>query len=103
MSCGTGWSRCCRSVSAGFGIRAGSRCRTGTLSGILYVLYTGIQWEYPPQDLGFGSGMTCRRRLRDWNEAGLWQRLHEVLAVPGADGFCRAGQRPAHRDLAGRQ
>lgn len=40
---------------------------------------TGIQWEYLPQNLGFGSGMTCWRRLRDWNEAGVWQRLHEVL------------------------
>lgn len=49
------------------------------LCGILYVLHTGIQWEHLPQDLGFGSGMTCWRRLRDWNEAGVWQRLHEVL------------------------
>nr|WP_305729122.1 transposase [Streptomyces atratus] len=43
------------------------------------MLHTGIQWEYLPQELGFGSGMTCWRRLRDWNEAGVWQRLHEVL------------------------
>ncbi|SDP69150.1 Putative transposase of IS4/5 family [Streptomyces sp. cf386] len=49
------------------------------LCGILYVLPTGIQWEYLPRKLGFGSGMTCWRRLRDWNEAGVWQRLHEVL------------------------
>ena len=49
------------------------------LCGILYVLHTGIQWEFLPQELGFGSGMTCWRRLRDWNEAGVWQRLHEVL------------------------
>ena len=49
------------------------------LCGILFVLYTGIPWEYLPQELGFGSGMTCWRRLRDWNEAGVWQRLHEVL------------------------
>ncbi|MEU9921548.1 transposase [Streptomyces griseoluteus] len=49
------------------------------LCGILYVLHTGIQWEYLPKELGFGSGMTCWRRLRDWNEAGVWQRLHEVL------------------------
>lgn len=49
------------------------------LCGILYVLHTGIQWEHLPQELGFGSGMTCWRRLRDWNEAGMWQRLHEVL------------------------
>ncbi|MEU4654964.1 IS5 family transposase [Streptomyces sp. NPDC023723] len=49
------------------------------LSGIRYVLHTGIQGEHLPQELGFGSGMTCWRRLRDWNEAGVWQRLHEVL------------------------
>ena len=43
------------------------------------MLYTGIRWEYLPQELGFGSGMTCWRRLRDWNDAGVWQRLHELL------------------------
>jgi transposase len=45
----------------------------------LFVLYTGIQWEFLPQELGFGSGMTCWRRLRDWHEAGVWQQLHEAL------------------------
>jgi len=49
------------------------------LCGILFVLHTGIRWEFLPRELGFGSGMTCRRRLRDWNDAGLWRRLHEVL------------------------
>lgn len=49
------------------------------LSGILFVLHTGIPWEFLPQELGFGSGMTCWRRLRDWNDAGVWQRLHESL------------------------
>ncbi len=49
------------------------------LSGILFVLYTGIRWEWLPNELGFGCGMTCWRRLRDWNNAGVWQRLHEVL------------------------
>ncbi len=49
------------------------------LSGILFVLYTGIPWEFLPQELGFGSGMTCWRRLRDWHQAGVWQRLHESL------------------------
>jgi transposase len=43
------------------------------------VLHTGIQWEYLLKELGFGSGMTCWRRLRDWNEVGVWQRLREVL------------------------
>ena len=49
------------------------------LSGILFVLHTGIAWEHLPQELGFGSGMTCWRRLRTWQEAGVWQRLHELL------------------------
>ncbi|GAA2438970.1 hypothetical protein GCM10010405_22890 [Streptomyces macrosporus] len=49
------------------------------LCGILFVLYTGTRWEWLPKELGFGSGMTCRRRLRDWNNAGVRQRLHEVL------------------------
>jgi len=49
------------------------------LCGILFVLYTGIPWRFLPQELGFGSGMTCWRRLRDWNDAGVWQRLHELL------------------------
>ena len=31
------------------------------LQGILYVLHTGIGWEDLPQELGFGSGMTCWR------------------------------------------
>ncbi|MFJ3745274.1 IS5 family transposase [Streptomyces albidoflavus] len=47
--------------------------------GILFVLHTGISWEHLPQELGFGSGMTCWRRLAEWTEAGVWPRLHEVL------------------------
>ncbi len=49
------------------------------LTGILFVLKTGIAWELLPQELGCGSGMTCWRRLREWQEAGVWQRLHELL------------------------
>jgi transposase len=49
------------------------------LCGILFVLHTGIQWEFLPQELGFGSGMTCWRRLEEWNRAGVWQQLHGVL------------------------
>ena len=50
-----------------------------TLQGILFVLHTGIQWEFLPQQLGFGSGMTCWRRLQEWNAAGVWSRLHALL------------------------
>ncbi|MFK0113998.1 IS5 family transposase [Streptomyces sp. NPDC091217] len=49
------------------------------LCGILFVLYTGIPWRYLPRELGFGSEMTCWKRLREWNEAGDWRRLHEML------------------------
>src|SRR3954452_24001508 len=49
------------------------------LTGILFVLQTGIPWEYLPQEMGCGSGMTCWRRLRDWQEAGVWRELHRVL------------------------
>jgi transposase len=32
-----------------------------------------------PQEMGCGSGVTCWRRLREWQEAGVWERLHKVL------------------------
>ncbi|OKJ09986.1 transposase [Streptomyces sp. TSRI0261] len=47
--------------------------------GILFVLHTGIAWEHLPQELGFGSGMTCWRRLAERTEAGVWPQLHHVL------------------------
>ena len=49
------------------------------LTGIIFVLKTGIPWEYLPQEMGCGSGMTCWRRLRDWQQAGVWARMHRVL------------------------
>lgn len=49
------------------------------LTGIIFVLKSGISWEMLPQELGCGSGMTCWRRLRDWHAAGVWERLHCVL------------------------
>jgi transposase len=49
------------------------------LTGILFVLKTGIQWEDLPVEMGCGSGMSCWRRLRAWQQAGVWSRLHQVL------------------------
>ncbi len=49
------------------------------LTGILFVLKTGLPWEYLPAEMGCGSGMSCWRRLRDWQEAGVWAALHRVL------------------------
>src|SRR5918998_1599860 len=50
-----------------------------TLTGILFVLKSGIPWEMLPQKMGYGSGMTCWRRLKEWHDAGVWKRLHQVL------------------------
>jgi transposase len=55
------------------------------LTGIVFVLKTGIQWEDLPQEMGGGSGMTCWRRLRDWQAAGVWRGLHRVLLHRLAD------------------
>jgi transposase len=49
------------------------------LSGIIFVLKSGIPWEMLPKEMGCGSGSTCWRRLRDWQEAGVWEELHRVL------------------------
>src|SRR5262245_36856363 len=49
------------------------------LTGILFVLRTGCPWEAVPAELGVGSGVTCWRRLRDWQAAGVWDRLHQRL------------------------
>jgi transposase len=49
------------------------------LQGILFVLHTGIAWTHLPQELCFGSGVTCWRRLEEWQQAGVWERLHALL------------------------
>ena len=51
------------------------------LNGILHVLHTGIAWEDLPQEYGYGSGVTAWRRLRDWQQAGVWDALHHKLLV----------------------
>jgi transposase len=55
---------------------------------ILFVLRSGIPWEMLPQELGCGSGMTCWRRLRDWQGAGIWRLIHFALL----DWLSRFGQ-----------
>ncbi|AUT65077.1 IS5 family transposase [Paraburkholderia terrae] len=49
------------------------------LTGILFILQTGLRWDLLPREMGCGSGMSCWRRLRDWQAAGVWDRLHELL------------------------
>ncbi len=49
------------------------------LTGILFVLKTGVPWEMPPQEMGSGSGTTCWRRLKEWREAGVWGRPRRTM------------------------
>ena len=49
------------------------------LQGILFVLITGVPWRALPAELGYGSGVTCWRRLEEWTEAGVWPALHGEL------------------------
>src|SRR5215472_15256665 len=91
------------------------------LTGILFVLKSGIPWEMLPQELGCGSGMTCWRRLRDWQHARVWTRLHQALlqclqdagqidwerasldsaSVPAPDGGEQTGKDPTNRGKLG--
>ena len=48
-------------------------------AGIVFVLRSGIPWRMLPKELGCGSGMSCWRRLRDWQQAGLWDLIHFAL------------------------
>ena len=49
------------------------------LGGIVFVLRSGVPWEMLPREVFGCSGMTCWRRLRDWQRAGVWDSLHRVL------------------------
>jgi transposase len=57
------------------------------LTGILFVLKTGIAWDDLPSELGWGCGKTCRHYLRQWHQAGVWLQLHALILAElnGAD------------------
>jgi transposase len=63
--------------------RYGGRPRVddrAALAGIVYQLRTGVPWRLlPTRELGCGSPVTCWRRLRDWQRAGVWRQLHHLL------------------------
>jgi transposase len=48
------------------------------LTGILFVLKTGIAWEDFPCEMGC-SGMTLLNRLRAWQRAGVWAAMHRAM------------------------
>ena len=47
------------------------------LAGIVYVLRHGCRWRDVPRALG-ASGVSCWRRLREWQKAGVWMRAHRT-------------------------
>ena len=55
------------------------------LRGIIFVLRASLPWSWLPPEMGCGSGTTCWRRLKEWHEAGVWHRLHQVLLERLAD------------------
>jgi transposase len=55
------------------------------LRGIIFVLRTGLPWSWLPREMGCGSGATCWRRLREWQQAGVWHTLHQVLLARLSD------------------
>jgi transposase len=78
-SCGRRSSRCCRPRDAATAAAPRIDDRAA-LAGIVYQLRSGIPWRLlPTRQLGCGSAVTCWRRLRDWQRAGVWQQLHRVL------------------------
>jgi transposase len=58
------------------------------LTGIVFVLRSGIPWELLPLEIGCGSGVTCWRRLRYWQRRGVWKKLlHALLDRLGREGL----------------
>src|SRR2546423_2262372 len=49
------------------------------VEGLLYLLVSGVRYVDLPRELGFPSGETCRRRLQEWIERGVWPQALAVL------------------------
>ena len=56
------------------------------LTGILFVLKTGLPWEDLPAEMNCGSGMSCWRRLAAWQADGTWEKIHAALLERLDDG-----------------
>lgn len=74
------------------------------LTGILFVLKMDIPWKLLPAELGCGSGMTCWRRLQEWQATGVWPRLQQILMTKlveaGQMNWSRVARDGAGEDLA---
>ena len=49
------------------------------LTGVVFVLRTGIPWQALPTEMGCGSGSTCWRRFAEWTQLAVWSKLHILL------------------------
>ena len=49
------------------------------LTGILFVLKTGIPWQALPVEMNCGSGSTCWRRVAEWTRLRVWSKLHAAM------------------------
>ena len=71
------------------------------LIGILFVLKSGLSWEMLPAEMGCGSGLSCWRRLRDWQDAGVWTALRrETSGTVRSSGSRARRPRPAGRETS---
>jgi putative transposase len=53
-----------------------------TMSGILYVMRTGCQWNALAQE--YGSGKTVHRYFQKWTRAGVFKRMWQAGLVDGS-------------------
>jgi transposase len=77
------------------------------LRGMRFVLKSGMPWDILPQERGCGRGVTCWRRRRAWQKAGVRERLpHAFLEhVDAADqsDWCQASTDSASLSVTARE
>ena len=49
------------------------------LTGIVFVLATGMRWNDLPAEMNCGSGVSCWRRMKQWEELGVWDKIHAAI------------------------
>ena len=49
------------------------------LTGIVFVLKTGVPWQSLPIEMNCGSGSTCWRRFAEWTALQVWSQLHVLI------------------------
>ena len=78
MASGRCWSACCPSARRSGPVGRGSQTAPRSTA-IVFVLVTGVPWRMVPREIGCSGVTAWRRLLRDWQAAGVWERLHREL------------------------